>query len=675
MPRIQLFGDSQKTAAWIGWAKTKLRAVKQLNALSQLSSWRKTYKFAEGITVELKSFHGDEQIRIWMVGEEGPLIVCHVGDDTGINGYTKKFYRLKEDSLEELNYTLSDKTYSAGGFTLLDDGKYFLNYDLTTYDDPDSYAYNFNPTGLVTETGSGTAIKAVNNKSGRFVLNQTFEQEFWYAFSVSAAGGGEFDYLVLDDSLLYRPYKIVGNPTFNRYTDDSIVYMAVRTYHTPPSLVLRIESYADGNSDNYGDSLLVINKVWTKKLEDGSKTSKTINNDADGAAVFGATKYYRNKQADQDVGRVKTFDVASLFSMSEWAVKESYGAGTVVDAFKRNADGTEDGQFMKGKTVYGSDLDPSFHVKMPPNFPGVANDVKLPYAFTDDGKLTYVRMVKSSGYTTLNTGLYVADQLIEESGNQSVLTYADGTGGVQDVTTGRWMAEQNGPITIKQTSYTIFHAHHDENFDAVLYKKTVYKSDSVEMLPYKQRNFYGDQNTTIDGQIKQTKVVVEARYYIAVNGTVTQLSDSSGTPYGYTATENYLTSETVTDTDPTHPLLSGPNDRFGDLPWVDIADGGNTQITRVFTTSTDDKILFSFDIWDCKSRHNLVYDTSGGNKNLWPDLDTTLTPFPPLVDTEDIQDRKWLLFDKNSDVKEITPPKNEAGENYRRINGILMVGA
>ena len=665
MSKTNLYGDTSIAGLWIGYAQKKLKRLKAFMSMSGIPLKSRRFQL-EGVTILVRSRFGSDEISIW-ADQGGIFFICHVGNDTGANGYTKKVYELKGNGLVELASSITSRTFSVAGLNLIDDGKYFLDYDLTTYDDPDEYDYNFNPTGLVAEDGSGTAIKKIAGKNGRFMLNQSFEEEFFRAY-VTDVDGTDRSYLVLDDSLTFRPYKIKGNPVFNRYTDDSIIYLHSRTKHDPSSLVLRNDMYGTGGiADGFGDNLLVINKLYDKKLEDQSKTEKTINADANGAALYGATRFYLNKQTDQDIGRVKTFAGGANFA--EPAVKEIYGAGTVKETFYRAADQSTNTFFMKGSVVYGSDKDPGGHIKMPPNFPHLANDIKLPYTFTDEGEMTYVRMQKDDAYTTLNTGLYVAGQLIEESGIEDVLVFADGTGGVADSTTGRWIAENNGPIVVKKTAYTILHAHHDENFDAVLYKKTVYQADSSELLPYRQLNVLGDQLDPVMGQIKKTLIESESTYYIVVNGIITQLKDSSDVPYSYTAKEYTLTAQTVADGDGGHPQIF----IFQDLPWVDIDDAENRQITRIFTTATKKGLLFSFDVWDAKSQHDVIYDDSNqAYKYVWSDYDTLFSSYPPLVDLEDIEGRKWLLFDKEGIPKEIDTPKDN-DIDFKRVNGLLMV--
>ena len=676
MAKTNLYGDTSIAGLWIGYAHKKLKKLKAFMAMAGIPLKSRRFKL-EGVTVLVRSRFGHDEISIWAEALGGIFFICHVGDDTGANGYTKKVYELKGNGLVELASSITSRTFSVAGLNLIDDGKYFLDYDLTTYDDPDEYNYNFNPTGLVAEDGSGTAIRKIAGKNGRFMLNQSFEEEFFRAY-VTDVDGTDRSYLVLDDSLTFRPYKIKGNPVFNRYTDDSITYLHSRTKHDPSSMVLRNDMYNAGVSDGFGDSLMVINKLYDKKLaldEDDNevKTEKTINSDANGAALYGATRFYLNKQIDQDIGRVKTF--ATAFNFAEPAVKEEYGAGTVQETFYRAADQSTNTFFMRGDLVYGSLRDPGGHIKMPPNFPHLANDIKLPYTFTGDGSTTYIRMQKNDAYTTLNTGLYVADQLIEESGVEDILVFADGTGGVVDSTTGRWIAENNGPIIVKKTAYTILHAHHDENFDAVLYKKTVYKADSDELLPYRQLNILGDQLDPVIGQVKKTLIESESTYYIVVNGIITQLKDSNDIPYSYLAKEYTLTSQTIADGDSGHPQLY----IIQDLPWVDIDNGGNRQITRIFTTATDKKLLFGFDVWDAKSKHNIIYDGSNPSyRYVYTDYDTSFTPYPPLVDLEDIEERRWLMFDKEGIMEEIDTPKElregaEEKTDYKRLNGVLMV--
>lgn len=666
MAKTNLYGDTTIAGLWIGYAKKKLKRLKAFMAMSGIPLKSRRFQL-EGVTILVRSRFGSDEISIWAEALGGIFFICHVGTDTGANGYTKKVYELKGNGLVELASSITSRTFSVAGLNLIDDGKYFLDYDLTTYDDPDEYAYNFNPTGLVAEDGSGTAIKKIAGKSGRFALNQSFEEEFFRAY-VTDVDGTDRSYLVLDDSLTFRPYKIKGNPVFNRYTEDSITYLHSRTEHDPSSLVLRNDMYGTGGiADGFGDNLLVINKLYDKKLADQAKTEKTINADANGAALYGATRFYLNKQTDQGIGRVKTFAGGANFA--EPAIKEGYGAGTTQETFYRAADQSTNTFFMKGSVVYGSLKDPGGHIKMPPNFPHLANDIKLPYTFTDQGELTYVRMQKNTDYTTLNTGLYVADQLIEESGVEDVLVFADGTGGVADSTTGKWIAENNGPIVVKKTTYTILHAHHDENFDAVLYKKTVYKAHSDELLPYRQLNVLGDQLDPVMGQIKKTLIESESTYHIVVNGVITQLKGSDDVPYSYWSKEYTLTAQTTADGDGGHPQIF----IFQDLPWVDIDSDGNRQITRIFTTSTDKGLLFSFDVWDTKSKHDVIYDGSNpAYKYVWSDYDTSFTAYPPLVDLEDIEERKWLMFDEDGAMTEIATPKvNDV--IYKRVNGLLMV--
>ena len=231
MAKANLYGDATMAGLWLGYARKRLKRLKAFMAIYGMPSKSRRYVL-EGVTILVRSRNGRDEISIWAEKKGGVFIVCHVGDDTGINGYTKKFYSLEGDQLRELVASLSGRTYSVEGISLLDDGKYFLEYDLATYDDPDDYDYNFNPTGLVAEDGSGTAIKKIAGKSGRFALNQSFEEEFFRAY-VNDVDGTDRSYLLHDDSLTYRPYKIKGNPVFNRYTEDSITYLHSRTEHDP----------------------------------------------------------------------------------------------------------------------------------------------------------------------------------------------------------------------------------------------------------------------------------------------------------------------------------------------------------------------------------------------------------------------------------------------------------
>lgn len=661
-------GDQNIALSWLPWAKSRLIALKNQMSATGVSVGSRYYPLSDAYIV-VRSAFGQDVINIEVTGGKF-VLVCHVGTDTGINGYTKKFYQIEAGSLVEITPQISGSFYTLGYTVLRDDGKYFLNYDYTTYDDPDSYTYNFNPSGLIAEDGSGTpAILKYSNYSARFILNQAFEEEFFKAY-VTDVDGTDRSYLVLDDSLTFRPYKVKGNPVFNRYTEDSVVYMHSRTEHDA-SLVLRNDLYQNGVADGFGDVLFTINKIYEKKLATSSKTEQTVNSDANGVAVFGATRYYRDKRTAQDVGRIKTF-ASGPYGFAEPAVRETYPDGSTQETFHRCADGGNTCFFMRGNLVSGTQLDLNGNV-LEPGFDTIANDVKLPYTFNDLNALDYVRMEKDDNFTNLTTGLYVADTLIESSGYESILFLADGIGGTQDAASGKWIAENNGPIAVRKTVYTILHAHHDQEFDMAFYKKTVFQNYTQELLPYRQARVLGSQSAAINGQLKKTCVISESTYFVAVNGVKTEL------PYKYTAREYTLTSESVDDSDVGHPIIY----TFIDLPWVDIGydSGGspittetNRQITRVFTTADNGKLLLSFDVWDAKSKHDVVYDSSNpAYKYLWADYDTGVTVFPPLVDLFSIQDRKWLLFNTGGSYEEITPPKT-AGINYERVNGLAMLG-
>jgi hypothetical protein len=673
VPRVQLFGDPVKSGAWIGWAKKKLLGLKGTIPFSGLNVWKKDYKIKD-VLIEIMHSPGGDKIRIWAGAAGGVYIIAHVGSDTGVNGYNRKLYRLDGTTLIE-EEDKEGRKFSSVGVSFTDDGKYYLQWGSTTYDDPDDYSYMFNPNGLVAENVSGVAVKKKDGQSCRFALNQSHEEEFYVPHTTSV-DGTDRSYLVLFDSLTYRPYKIKGNPTFTRYTDDALIYLSERTKEGVGSVLL-IDRYNGGVADGFGDDLFTINKLWDKKIElddEGNevKSSKTVNDGANGAALFGATKFYEDKRTEQELGRVKTFNL-STFDFSEWAVKEDYGQGTEQKTYKRCTDGSNTCFFMRGRTTSGSTTDPIGNI-LEVGFNTIANIVKLPYSFTDTGAETYIEMVKNDDFSVLNTGLYVADKLIEESGVEPVIMLGTGESGVIDRLTGKWVMERNGPIVIKKTEYNILHDYHDSNFNAAIYKKTVYLSDSLEYLPYQRKRTVGDQLKTIYGQIKRYEVRSITTYHIVVNGIISDL------PYSFTSREYTLTADSI-------DIYSGPVTPYFtstskiSTPWVDIGYDAlgepleeiNRQLSRVFTTATDNSLLISFDIWDTKSKHDLIYDDSNPSyKYLWAEYDTGLGTFPPFIDLMDIEARRWMLFDTAGTYQEVDTPKVD-GTDYERVNGLLMV--
>jgi hypothetical protein len=171
--------------------------------------------------------------------------------------------------------------------------------------------------------------------------------------------------------------------------------------------------------------------------------------------------------------------------------------------------------------------------------------------------------------------------------------------------------------------------------------------------------------------MKRYEVRSFSTYHIVVNGVITDL------PYSFTSREYTMTADVVDDSDGGHPAIN----QWADLPWVDIgydADGNaleetNRQLSRIFSTTADNSLVIGFDIWDTKSKHDLIYDDSNPSyKYLWPVYDTALGSFPPLIDLLNIEERKWMMFTPDGEYNEIDTPKI-AGVDYERVNGLLMV--
>ena len=262
MPRVQLFGDPVKAGAWIGWAKGKLLGLKGQIPFSSLNVWKKDYRLKD-ILIELMHSPGGDKIRIWAEAGGGGYIIAHVGSDTGANGYNRKMYSLVGTTLieEEDN---QGRYFDSVGLKFTDDGKYFMQWGGTTYDDPDDYTYMFNPNGIVAENVQGTSVSKRDGQYLRFALNQSHEEEFFVPY-ITTVDGTERSYLILFDSLTYRPYKVKGNPVFTRYTDDSLIYLTERTKEGVGSVLL-IERYNEGVADGFGDDLFTINNLWSVEL-------------------------------------------------------------------------------------------------------------------------------------------------------------------------------------------------------------------------------------------------------------------------------------------------------------------------------------------------------------------------------------------------------------------------
>ena len=237
-------------------------------------------------------------------------------------------------------------------------------------------------------------------------------------------------------------------------------------------------------------------------------------------------------------------------------------------------------------------------------FGTISNDIKIPFGITENGTMDYIRIQKHlepkiNDITDMNTAVYCADTLVEETGYKSVLQLFKDTID--------YPAGVNCPVMIIPTRYRIQQSFHNDKFDMVFYRKNVYSNNSTKDLPY-----YTHRNDVYPysqryPQLRKTLIQSTLSYNIYVNGKVTELD------YKCNFREYVLSSYPVNPTS-----SAGLSPVYGTMryaPWLDVNydDTGNYlnendyTITRVFADASGDKLLVGFDIYAIAYRHNLTY--------------------------------------------------------------------
>lgn len=629
---LKLFGDVAKAGSWVPYAKKRLLTIKQVMTSCGLPMLSKKVPLPDGGLIEIRASNifGVEQDSIMIYVPVGAaIIVAHVGTTTG--EFIKKFYDLFGNEIP------SD-------WLIVDDGKYGLIWEGIPHDDPDDYSYTtIPPDGLgVAAVSNGIAAqKILGFKQAQIILNTALEDEIYRDVDMHVVLPGVYDYhynfLHLEDSLFFRPFKIKAKPFVSRYVDDGIVTLS----HTWKAAVGGVMQYNAYLSEGMGDILPIVKRLYHTRFDgQGNKIRSFVAIDGDGAGA-GAVNYYSDLRMTQDLIRADSHDFGGS-PMAEPMMKETYS----FDAAKQSGEdwhrcsnpSNKDCYFNDGGSTSGLDT--------------IADDLKRVFSITETGALDYVRMQKNTGMTSHKTGVYVADLPVAETPWEDVLVLFDD--------------EANGcPMYIGKTNYQILHSHHGEAFDAAVYRKNRYISHNSELLPYKiWRNSIGDYV-----QVRKVTVLSETTWYIAVNGKVTDL------PYTSSNAECQLTALGTAYSGP--PIQTVTGGYISRWPWVDIASGEN--LTRVFTTEAGDMLLAGFDVFPASFSHLLQYNLHGGLYNLEAVYDDSVIPFPPTSDGtyEFAKERKWMLFGTGGNlIRDIQPPKQKVAgivKDWQRVNGLCLL--
>jgi hypothetical protein len=488
------------------------------------------------------------------------------------------------------------------------------------------------------------------------------------AFSVT------YPYLLQVDSLSFTPYKQYGNkPFMHRYyvkkdNSGNVTEEGVISLHIVWAGVLNVLYYDGYISENFRDTIPVVPRIYKTKF-DKTRSYQNVAAWDDRQAVIASVQ--RGTDASAVLMRAQTHLDAYNDQIAEPIRGETYDMAAMTgpilgSTYQRCSDPLNDYMF-DAYTISGREIDVNGFITNTGEST-IFNDIKIHYALTENGAETYVRMQKDTEFTQHNCGLYVADQLIEESGFQAVTILYD-----QDPpgTPGRKIVEAYGPLLVRQQSYKILHAYHDATFDACVYEKVVLASTSSDLLPYLA---YRQDPIFADCQIRRTLMLSTTTYHIVVNGVATDL------PYVCSNREYRLTALSTPYAGPALPVVMAIHGE----PWHDIGfdkDGNdlgesNINVTRIFTDASVSVLLISLDAFPVRYRHNLTYDA---NHLLIPVYDTTIAPDPPSSDGTypSVADRKWMLFGKTGHLlKSIHTPQKKVGDtaqNIGRVNGLCIL--
>jgi len=665
MARLILRGDSDKAGELVSWAKSKLSLLKQSMSILGLKQSQRRYDFPDGSQVLVRSMFDQDLIDIYGVAENRLFVICYVGDTTA--DFVKKYYEIIGNTLKEVTKSDVEK---AKGKKLIDDGAYGIMWDGNTYDDPFLYTYSTYGDGLhIPAIGKGIPAKQIKENI-RYILTTQQEDEVFWGIKTNVSWLEpplDFYFLMLKDSLCYAPYSIkTTQPQFNRYRDDEVIFNNIIYGSVSSGNVLLFSMY---HGKNFYDSFCKIPRIYKVKF-DGTKDYVELRDYADNTdAIISGYNYSADKSEIQSIIRTKTFTWGGD-EMGEPIRIESYNMSTkkvtTGDTLHRCSDPSNDECFMLTSWLASGDASDDKGYTTDTGYETISDDVKLPFSLLEDGRLDYVRVQKHLGNTThdiadYNTGIYCADELVEESGWKSVIQlYTDHE--VEGYPAGAY-----APILIFPVRYRPLHAYHSKNFNMLLYRKTVYNGYNTELLPY-----YGKRDT-LEGvyQFRKTQIRSTTTYHIYVNGKRTDFE------YQCKNMEYYLTTLPTPVGESSDTLIAW---YVPDMPWADVnydSDGNylnqdNRNLTRIFSDSIGGKLLVGFDLFHVKFRNKLVYNSEEWGA-LYPEYDDSEISYMPNSDRFDIKDRKWLLFDMKGNYREITPPQKIVGENWQRVNGMCII--
>jgi hypothetical protein len=647
--------------------------------------------------VYINTHHGWDLISITGLGGAF-LIISNPGVDT-TDYTTRKYYTLDGTEIKLKN--LGDKP---AGWTLLDDGQYGFEGTVSNNDpETNSYGYPSTDAGslLVPDCGNGIpATMKLGAKNYRFVLNNAIEDEMWQGITESVQLPDlsiySYNFLQLDDSLIYAPYKYKGNkPFISRYVKDGIV-TAVQMWGSFLT-VLVLNAYVSGE---WFDNVPVVTRIYYKPFVQTSQNPRSYAAVTLKSACLTMANFYSDMRLKQDIirgldwvytpsgvpqgGIPAGYEFPLGNNMLEPAKIETYDTknntkevGIELDRGTDNVGYTS--FFLDGDNISGKVFDSGTQRTTNTGLSTIQNDVKKPYAILEDGSMTYVRCQKDTEMDTWNIGLYVAGKLIEESGFLPVLKlYNDTIAPVLPA-----VAPEVGGCTmyVRPVNYRILQAHHEQGWDICVYRKTVFTDYTSQILPniLTLRSLSGHTYA----QVRQTTINSVTTFWISVNGSkypITYLDTNKvKQPYQSVNHENQITvlGEPYTGSLVGQQIITGGF--YQDKPWVNI-DAGSVNITRIFTSASSKHILVGLDVFPVTVNHITGLKTHKTWQNLEAWYDDSVYPWEPASDGvyEFTQDRKWLLFDSGGGLSaDIKTPKFDSGggimKNVQRINTLCLL--
>jgi hypothetical protein len=512
--------------------------------------------------------HVEDSKPVYLPKAELVMILCYLGDTTADYSRDMKFYKLQAGSLTE--------KYDVSPYTLIDDGAYGLVWDGIIKDDPKDYEYVWVPIGGlgVPVVSNGTAAKQMSGNTIRAILNQSMEDEAFLTIRGELFSPPQYvqRYLQPYDPLSSDPFAIIGRKPFvSRYVTDGIITIHTKWGDFTTTLVL------DGwYTWQWGDLLPAANRIYRENFTGGLRSFVEINNEGlGGKTCLIAARNYTAYSYLQKVIRPKTF--ADEGYWAEPSLIEDYDLTNIDDikfliagtVFNRCSDTESDTCYMRsalfisGKT-YQDPVSEGWPALVDnTGFDTIANDIKLPFSILDDNKMDYVRMQKDREFNKYNTSVYCNNVLVEESGWLAVTKL---WGDNPKLSIPDCWGEYNGPILIRNISYKILHAYHDENFHCILYRKTVFDSTWNELTDHKPLCEFRPE-VWWAGQARKTCVLSTTKYYLYINGKKIEVPGN----YQCNNKEYYLTAKY--DGGAENVRLFG---QF--LPWLDVGYDKNGEI-------------------------------------------------------------------------------------------------